>query len=43
MILAVVCIPPELLKISKIMPNKKLAKRSPYLFPFTGYKIIKRR
>jgi hypothetical protein len=35
--------PPELLKISKIIPSKKLAKRRPYLFPFTGYNMIKRR
>jgi hypothetical protein len=41
--LAAVCMPPELLKTSKMMPNKKLAKRSPYLFPFTGYNMIKRR
>jgi hypothetical protein len=40
--LAVVWIPPELLNISNIIPNKKLAINNPDLLPFTGYKMINR-
>jgi hypothetical protein len=39
---AAACTPPELQNISINIPRKKLAAKSPVLFPFTGKRIINR-